>query len=72
MPFGGRHLNLKKQFSAALGEERLYGMDGALCRVGLPLLGTHHRGIDDARNIARLLPWCLGRQAADPVPARPG
>ncbi len=72
LPFGGRHLNLKKQFSAQLGEERLYGMDGALRRVGLNLVGTHHRGIDDARNIARLLPWCLGRHTPHPVPAGPG
>jgi 3'-5' exoribonuclease 1 len=72
LPFGGRHLNLKKSFSAQLGEERLYGMDGALRRVGLSLLGTHHRGIDDARNIARLLPFCLGRRAAEPGAARAG
>ena len=29
-----------------------------LCR--LPLEGTHHRGMDDARNIARTLPWITG------------
>jgi len=67
LPFGGRHLNVKEQFSAQLGEDRRYGMDGALRRVGLPLVGTHHRGIDDARNIARLLPFALGRAIA---PAR--
>jgi len=39
-------------------------MDGALRRVGLPLVGTHHRGIDDARNIARILPFALGRVTA--------
>lgn len=61
LPFGGRHLNLKKAFSEQLGESKRFGMDGALRRVGLPLVGTHHRGIDDARNIARLLPWALGR-----------
>jgi inhibitor of KinA sporulation pathway (predicted exonuclease) len=61
LPFGNRHLNLKEEFSAQLGESRGYGMDGALRRVKLPLVGTHHRGIDDARNIARLLPWALGR-----------
>ena len=48
-------------FSQQLGEEQRHGMAGALRRVGLPLVGTHHRGIDDARNIARLLPWVLGR-----------
>lgn len=61
LPFGGRHVNLKRAFSKALGESRRYGMAEALARVGLPLAGTHHRGIDDARNIARLLPWVLGR-----------
>ena len=61
LPFGGRHLNIKRAFSAALGETKRYGMAEALARVGLPLEGTHHRGIDDARNIARLLPWALGR-----------
>lgn len=64
LPFGGKHLNVKKQFSTQLGEERRYGMAGALRRVGLALQGTHHRGIDDARNIARLLPWVLGREQA--------
>ncbi len=62
LPFGGKHLNVKKQFSTQLGEETRYGMAGALRRVGLQLQGTHHRGIDDARNIARLLPWVLGRE----------
>ncbi len=64
LPFGENHLNVKKQFSTQLGEETRYGMAGALRRVGLPLQGTHHRGIDDARNIARLLPWVLGRERA--------
>jgi len=27
--------------------------------VGLPLDGSHHRGLDDARNIAKLLPRSL-------------
>jgi inhibitor of KinA sporulation pathway (predicted exonuclease) len=39
-------------------------MAAALRRVGLPLRGTHHRGIDDARNIARLLPWIVGPAGA--------
>lgn len=68
LPFGGRHLNVKKQFSAQLGEETRYGMAAALRRVGLALQGTHHRGIDDARNIARLLPWALGRFPPQSLP----
>jgi len=68
LPFLARHVNLKKAFSATLGERKLFGMAQALPRVGLSLVGTHHRGIDDARNIARLLPWSLGR-TREPVRA---
>ena len=62
LPFAKHHVNLKKRFSEQLGEPKRFGMDGALARVGLTLEGTHHRGIDDARNIARLLPWITGKQ----------
>ena len=61
LPFGGQHLNLKAAFSEALNTRKRFGMAGALRRIGLPLQGTHHRGIDDARNIANILPFCLGR-----------
>lgn len=56
------HLNVKEQFSARLGIRKKLGMAQALAHAGLPLDGTHHRGIDDARNIARLLPYALGRR----------
>ncbi len=62
LPFRGRHWNLKKSFSERLGTAKRYGMAEALKLVGLELVGTHHRGIDDARNIARLLPWITGRR----------
>jgi inhibitor of KinA sporulation pathway (predicted exonuclease) len=42
------------------------GMAAALRRCHLPLHGTLHRGIDDARNIARLLPFVVG---GVPIPA---
>lgn len=60
-PLGPRHLNLKEMFARAAGESGQLGTNMALRRVGLTPTGTHHRGIDDARNIARLLPWALGR-----------
>jgi len=62
-PLGPDHWNLKEAFSKALDTRRRYGMHEALGRLGLPLVGTHHRGIDDARNIARMLPYLLGRAA---------
>ncbi len=48
-----RHLNLKKAFAHHFGF-KVSGMKRALERAKLPMEGTHHRGIDDARNIARL------------------
>jgi len=59
-PFGTDHLNLKKRFSERQGLRKKLGMAGALRRAGIPLDGTHHRGIDDARNIAKLLPFIVG------------
>ena len=66
LPFR-RHLNLKARFSEKLQTGKRFGMRAALRRVGLRLTGTHHRGIDDARNIARLLPWVLGRTPFPPA-----
>jgi 3'-5' exoribonuclease 1 len=48
-----RHVNVERQFARLLGVKEC-GMERALAHAGLPLAGTHHRGIDDARNIARL------------------
>jgi inhibitor of KinA sporulation pathway (predicted exonuclease) len=62
VPFAMHHLNIKRRFSEVLGIPKKLGMEGALKRAGLELVGTHHRGIDDARNIARLLPWIAGRR----------
>lgn len=60
LPLGERHLNLKAAFSQRLGESREYGTGQALRRLGLSFSGTHHRAIDDARNIARILPFVVG------------
>ncbi|MCA9004347.1 MAG: exonuclease domain-containing protein [Planctomycetaceae bacterium] len=59
-PFSDAHLNLKKQFSITQGLKKRFGMAGALQKAGIPLQGTHHRGIDDARNMAQLMPWIIG------------
>ena len=48
-----RHLNLKTHFARVRGT-RAPGMTRALEMLGLPLVGTHHRGLDDARNIAAM------------------
>ena len=56
--FESDHLNIKQVFADWKGVRRC-GMTAALDLLGLPLAGTHHRGIDDARNIARIVQGTL-------------
>ena len=62
------HINLKKEFSRQKSVKPT-GMRGALAMLNIPLVGTHHRGIDDARNIAKiaahLLPQMEDTKAAN-------
>jgi inhibitor of KinA sporulation pathway (predicted exonuclease) len=53
-PFASEHINIKQEFSAYLGVSKKFGMANALEVLGLELQGTHHRGIDDAHNIAAI------------------
>ncbi|WP_010499358.1 3'-5' exonuclease [Paenibacillus elgii] len=48
------HISIKHQHGKLIGKERGVGMARALDMLKLPLEGTHHRGIDDARNIAKI------------------
>jgi inhibitor of KinA sporulation pathway (predicted exonuclease) len=57
------YLNLKQAF-ARIRDIRPCGMKAALRLSGLTLDGTHHRGIDDVRNIARLVEVMLARVGA--------
>ncbi len=54
-PFGPSHLNVKSLFAAAVGSGHEMGLDGAYKQLGLTMEGTHHRGDDDAWNIAGIL-----------------
>lgn len=60
-PFGPSHMNVKSLFAMQMGHEREQGMARALNQLGLPLEGTHHRGHDDAWNIALILATLLKR-----------
>lgn len=62
-PISAPYINLKKQFSRAQKVRKYQGMAGALRLAGMQLEGTHHRGIDDARSIGKLLPFVLGRKS---------
>ena len=52
--FGRNHINLKNLYSLVRGLPYELGMASALEREGIPLEGTHHRGHDDAFNIAKI------------------
>ncbi len=63
-PFGPGHLNVKSLFALAHALPREVGMSEALALLGLPLEGVHHRGGDDAWNIAGVLSELLLRTRA--------
>lgn len=65
-PVSAPHRNVKLLFTEHQSLKKKYGLAGAIEKAGLSFSGTHHRGIDDARNIARLLPYIFGGAA---VPA---
>ena len=56
------HLNLKRIWRLSTGQKKKNGLSNALIYHNLAFEGRQHRGVDDARNIVRLLPvmdWSL-------------
>lgn len=64
-PFPPQHVNLKALFAEKLSLKKQIGMAKAMQMTGFPLEGTHHRGDDDAWNIALLTRYVLEKQGAD-------
>ncbi|MEU2157347.1 3'-5' exonuclease [Streptomyces sp. NPDC019396] len=62
-PFGRQHTNAKATFTKAYGLRKRPGMARALSIAGLQLEGRHHRGEDDAWNIAALVLDLAARDA---------
>ena len=60
-PFGTRHINVKTLFALSRGLPGEVGMAQALEMLRIPLEGTHHRGHDDAWNIAGILVTMLNK-----------
>lgn len=54
-PFGSRHINVKSLFAIIHVLPQEVGMAQALELLNIPLEGIHHRGGDDAWNIAGIL-----------------
>ncbi len=60
-PFSSCHINIKNLFALMNCLTREKGMSKALRIYNIPLEGTHHRGKDDAYNIAKILRRLLGK-----------
>ncbi|HMO38322.1 MAG TPA: 3'-5' exonuclease [Saprospiraceae bacterium] len=48
------HINLKQQYREIKRLPQSKGLKSALTAEGFEFIGTHHRGIDDAQNLARI------------------
>lgn len=58
-PMAYDHINVKELFASRRQLTHPVTMKTALKMLRIPLEGTHHRGVDDAKNIAKILHWCL-------------
>lgn len=54
-PFDDEHCNLKRVFQEKRGYKRQCGVKTALRRLKMDFEGTPHRGIDDVRNIVKIM-----------------
>ena len=54
-PFGPRHINVKTLFAISRGLPQEIGTAEAMGLMSVSFEGTHHRGDDDAWNVARIL-----------------
>jgi inhibitor of KinA sporulation pathway (predicted exonuclease) len=69
LPLNYPHLNLKRLWRRTTGLKKKTGLSSALAFHDLTFEGNHHRGVDDARNIVRLLPfmdWSLESELLTP------
>lgn len=60
-PLTSKHINVKTLFALAYNIPKEVGLAGALNILKMPLDGTHHRGDDDAWNIAKILLHIINR-----------
>jgi inhibitor of KinA sporulation pathway (predicted exonuclease) len=58
-PFGDTHVNIKNLLAISLGLPKEVGLDRGLAYLNMPMVGTHHRGVDDAWNMAGILALIL-------------
>ncbi|MDR2039834.1 MAG: exonuclease domain-containing protein [Bacteroidales bacterium] len=61
-PLSQNHIDVRELFKRKKKLRKRPLMHEALQILGLPLEGTYHRGVDDARNIAKILYWCISEK----------
>jgi len=61
-PISAPHVNIKRKMAEVQQLTKKPGLGQALQLAGLTFIGTPHRGIDDVRNMVRLLPYIVGTQ----------
>lgn len=59
-PISAPHINIKKKMATMQQLTKKPGLGQALQLAGLTFIRTPHRGIDDVRNMVRLLPYIFG------------
>ncbi len=61
-PFNSYHINIKKRFAQKNGLAKPVSLGKAIRMVNLEFVGTPHRGIEDAKNMARLSDYIFGKK----------
>ncbi len=64
-PFDDNHINVKVRFSKIMERTKKMGLRKALRILDIPFEGTPHRGIDDARMIAKVFKIIMKKSQSD-------
>lgn len=62
-PFNDDHINIKVRFSKIMERTKKIGLKKALRILGIQFEGTQHRGLDDAKMIAKVFKVIMTKEA---------
>jgi inhibitor of KinA sporulation pathway (predicted exonuclease) len=62
-PLACPHVNAKRLFASVQSLGKEVGLRKACELAGVAWIGTHHRAVDDALNVAQLVPWLKGERS---------
>ncbi|KKL53208.1 hypothetical protein LCGC14_2277730 [marine sediment metagenome] len=64
-PFDDNHINIKVRFSKIMNRTKKMGLRKALRILDIPFEGTPHRGVDDAKMIAKVFKLIMEKETRD-------